>query len=72
MSELSSLTKWYFNTVHHSTKVTPIEASKKVNKKTAFSYLQYKRQKRKPETFIVDLFRTADFKRTFPIRDFIK
>ena len=49
ISELTLITKKYKNTIHQSTKMTPIEASKKVNEKTVYSYLLDKRQKRKPK-----------------------
>ena len=33
ISELPSIVKQYINTIHHSTKMTPVQASKKVNEK---------------------------------------
>jgi len=65
ISELTLVTKKYNNTIHHSTKMTPIEASKKVNEKTVLSNLRDKRQKHKPIFKLGDLVRTADIKRTF-------
>ena len=49
ISELTVITRKYKNTIHHSTKMTPIEASKEVNEKTVYSSLLDKRQKRKPK-----------------------
>ena len=40
ISELPSVTKQYNNTIHHSTKMTPNKASKKVNEKLVYSNLQ--------------------------------
>ena len=45
LSELPSVTKKYNNTIHHSTKMTPIQASKKVNEKVVYINLQDKRVK---------------------------
>ena len=46
ISELPSIVKKYNNTIHHSIKMTPIQASKKVNEKLVFSNLQDRRVKR--------------------------
>ena len=42
ISELSSITKKCNNTIHHCNKMTPSEASKKVNKKIVYSNIQDK------------------------------
>ena len=44
LSELPSVIKQYNNTIHHSTKMTPIQASKKVNEKIVYTNLQDKRK----------------------------
>ena len=44
ISELPSIVKQYNNTIHHSTKMTPVQASKKVNEKIVYSNLQDKRK----------------------------
>ena len=45
ISELSSVIKQYKNTTHHSIKMTPVQASKKSNKKAVFDNLRDDRQK---------------------------
>ena len=65
LSELPSVVKQYNNTIHHSTKMTPIQASKKVNEKEVFSNLRDDRVKRQPKFKIGQLVRTADIKRVF-------
>ena len=40
LSELPSVIKKYNNSIHSSTKMTPIQASKKVNEKLVYSNLQ--------------------------------
>ena len=65
VSELSSVIKQYNNTVHSSTKMTPIQASKKVNEKEVFSNLRDDRTKRHPKLKLRQLVRTADIKRVF-------
>ena len=40
LSELSSVVKQYNNTIHNSTKMKPIDASKKSNEKVVYSNLQ--------------------------------
>ena len=49
ISELPSVVKKYNNTIHHSTKMTPIQASKKVNEKLVYNNLQDRRVKQKPK-----------------------
>ena len=65
LSELSSVTKQYNNTIHHSTKMTPIQASKKLNEKIVYNNLKDNREVRKPKFKLGDLVRTADIKRVF-------
>ena len=65
LSELPSVVKHYNNTVHNSTKMTPIQASKKINEKLGFSNLRDDRVKRQPKFKLGDLVRTADIKRVF-------
>ena len=64
-SELPSVIKKYNNTIHSSTKMTPIQASKKINEKLVFSNLRDDRVKRQPKFKLGDLVRTADIKRVF-------
>ena len=65
LSELPSVIKQYNNTVHSSTKMTPIQASKKSNAKEVSSNLQDRRVKRQPKFKLGQLVRTADIKRVF-------
>ena len=64
-SELPSVIKQYNNTIHHSTKMTPNQASKKTNEKLVYSNLQDKRRKLNPKFKLGQLFRTADIKKVF-------
>ena len=65
LSELPSVIKQYNNTIHSSTKMTPIQASKKANEKVVYTNLQDKRVKQKPKFKLGDLVRAADIKRVF-------
>ena len=65
LSELSSVIKQYNNTIHSSMKMTPIQASKKVNEKEVVSNLRDDRIKRQPKFKLGQLGRTADIKRVF-------
>ena len=65
LSELPSVVKHYNNTIHHSTKMTPNQASKKVNEKLVYSNLQDRRVKRQAKYKLGQLVRTADIKRVF-------
>ena len=65
LSELPSVIKQYNNTIHHSIKITPIQASKKFNEKLVFSNLKDNREVRKPKFKLGQLVRTADIKRVF-------
>ena len=65
ISELSSVVKKYNNTVHNSTKMTPIRASKKSIEKLMFDNLQDKRQNQKPKFHLGQLVRTSDIRSVF-------
>ena len=65
LSELSSIIKQYNNTIHHSIKMTPIQASKKVNEKLVYNNLKDNRDIQKPKFKLGQLVRTADIKRVF-------
>ena len=65
LSELSSVVNKYNNTIHNSIKMTPVQASKKVNEKLVYSNLQDKRKKLNPKFKLGQLVRTADSKRVF-------
>ena len=62
---IDSTIKKYNNTVHSSTKMTPIQASKVINQKKVLNNLQDKRKKQKPKFKLGDLVRTADIDKTF-------
>ena len=65
LSELPSAIKQYNNTIHSSTKKTPIQASKKSNEKIVFDNLRDDRQKQRPKFKSGQLVRTADIKKVF-------
>ena len=65
LSELPSVIKQYNITIHHSTKMKPIDASKKSNEKIVYSNLQDKRKILNPKYKLGQLVRTADIKRVF-------
>ena len=65
LSELPSVVKKYNNTIHHSIKMTPNQASKKSNEKEVYSNLQDKRRKLNPKYKLGQLVRTTDIKRVF-------
>ena len=65
VSELPSVIKQYNNTVHHSIKMKPIDASNKLNQKLVFNNLKDDRKVRKTKFKLGDLVRTADIKRVF-------
>ena len=60
LSELPSVVKQYNNTIHHSTKMTPIQDSKKSNEKSVYSNLKDRRVKQQPKYKLGQLVRTAD------------
>ena len=65
LNELPSVIKQYNNTIHNSTKMKPIDASKKSNEKLVYSNLQDKRKILNPKYKLGQLVRTADIKRVF-------
>ena len=65
LSELPSVVKKYNNTIHSSTKMTPIQASKKSNEKIVYNNLKDNREIQKPKFKLGQLVRTADIKRVF-------
>ena len=65
LSELSSVVNKYNNTIHNTIKMTPVQASKKVNEKIVYSNLQDRRRKLNPKCKLGQLVRTADIKRIF-------
>ena len=65
LSELPSVVKKYNNTIHSSTKMTPIQACKKSNERKVYSNLQDQRDKQHPKYRLGQLIRTADIKRVF-------
>ena len=65
VSELPSVIKQYNNTIHHSIKMTPIQASKKSNQKLVYNNLKDDREVQKPKFELGEFVRTADIKRVF-------
>ena len=65
LSELPSILRKYNNTIHSSTKMTPIQASKKSNEKLVFSKIQDRRDRQQPKFRLGQKVRVADFKRVF-------
>ena len=65
LSELPSIIKQYNNTVHHSTKMKPIDASKKSNEKIVYSNLQDKRKILNPKYKLGQLVRVSNIRRVF-------
>ena len=65
LSELESVIKQYNNTIHHSIKMTPNQASKKSNEKLVYNNLKDKTEIQKPKFKLGQLVRTADIKRVF-------
>ena len=65
LSELPSVIKQYNNTIYHSIKMTPIQASKKSNQKIVYNNLRDDRVKQKPKFELGQLVRTPDIKRVF-------
>ena len=65
INELASVIKQYNNTIHSSTKMTPVQASKKSNEKLVYSNLRDDRVKQKPKFKLRQLVRTAYIKRVF-------
>ena len=65
INELQSVVKKYTNTIHSSTKMTPVQASKRSNDKLVYSNLRDDREKRHPKFNLCQLVRTAGIKRVF-------
>ena len=65
LSELPTVIKQYNNTIHSSTKMTPIQANKKSTERKPYYNLKDKREIRKPKFKLRQLVRTADIKRVF-------
>ena len=65
ISELPSVIKQFINTIHSSIKMTPIQASKRVNGKIVFNNLKDNREVRKPKFNLGHLVRTGDIKNVF-------
>ena len=65
INELPSVINQYNNTSHHSTKMKPIDASKKSNEKIVYSNLRDKRKILNPKYKLGQLVRTAYIKRVF-------
>ena len=65
LSDLPSVVKKYINTIHHSLKMTPVQASKKSNEKIVYNNLKDNRVKQKPKNRLGQLVRTADIKKVF-------
>ena len=65
LSELSVVVKQFNNTIHHSIKMTPLQASKKSNERKVYSKIQDKRRKLNPNFFLRQLVRTSDIRSVF-------
>ena len=65
LSELPSVIRKYNNIIHHSNKMTPVQASKKAKETKVFDNLPFKREKLNPKFKLGQLIRTADIKRVF-------
>ena len=65
LSQFPPVVKKYNNSIHHSTKMTTIQASKKLNEKLISSNLQDRKVKQQPKYKLGQLVRTADSKRVF-------
>ena len=65
LSELPSIIKQYNNSIHHSIKMTPNQASKKLNERKVYTNLRDQRVKQPPKFKLGQLIRTADIKRVF-------
>ena len=63
--ELSAVVNKHNNSIHHSIKMTPNQASKKSNEKAVDSNLQDKGRKLDPKFKLGQLVRTADIRRVF-------
>ena len=64
LRELPSVIKQYNNTIHHSIKMTPNQASKKSNERKVYSNLQDRRVKQ-PKYKLGQFVSTADIQKVF-------
>ena len=62
LSDLPSVIRKYNNTVHNSSKKTPIQANKKANEDLVNNNLKDDREKQHPKNILGQLTRTADIK----------
>ena len=69
LSELPSVIKQCNYIVHNSTKMKPIEASKKTNEDEFYSSLQDRKVRQKPKLKLGQLVRTTDIKKVFSKSD---
>ena len=69
IDELISVTKKNNTTIHHSIKMTPVQASRKSNEKLVYSNLKDNRESQKPNFKLGQLVRTTDIKRVFSKSD---
>ena len=60
ISELPSVSRKYNKTIHSSTKMTPVQASKKSNEKEVYTHLQDRRDRQQPKIKLGQLVRTPD------------
>ena len=65
LGELSAVVNKFNNIIHSSTKMTPIQGSKKSNEKEVYSNPQDQRVRQRPKFKLEGLVRTADIKRVF-------
>ena len=65
IDELQTVMKKYNKTIHHSIKISPIEASKKINEDIVYINLSDKRMKKLTKYKVNDLVRTADNRNIF-------
>ena len=63
--ELPSVIKKYNNSIHHSIKMTPVQASKTLNEKEVYCNLRDRRVRQQPKINLSQLVRTADTKKVF-------
>ena len=65
LSELPSIVKQYNNTIHHSIKMTPLQASKKSKEKLVYNNLRDKREIQKLKFKLGQKVRTSDMRKVF-------
>ena len=65
ISQLPYVTKQYNNTIHHSLKMFPLQASKKSNERKVYSNLQDKGRKLSPKFELGQKVRTSDIRKVF-------